>query len=242
MPLDREWVTVRDPDDPHVHYTFDVSFLLSGYTCIYGAGCQGVRPDGPDEVIGCCAHGAYLNEDDDTSALEATVAELDPDTMQHHEEAVANGVLATDEDDETHTRLVDGACIFLNRDGFATGAGCALHHLAARRGEHHMTHKPIVCWQLPLHRTIEEDTGNDGETLYRHRIAAFERGSWGSGGADFHWWCTEEPDAFVGARPVFATMEHELRAMVGDTVYEELARYLRRRQGQRHRVRFLPVV
>ena len=32
------------------------------------------------------------------------------------------------------TRLVDGACIFLNRPGFATGPGCALHQVALARG------------------------------------------------------------------------------------------------------------
>lgn len=243
MLLDREWVTVVDPDDDHLHYTFDVSFLLSSYTCIYGAGCQGIRTDEVDEVAGCCIHGAYLNEDDDAEELERLVREeLSPETMQFHATATKRGILVEDDEGEVHTRVHDGACIFQNRAGFAAGMGCALHHLADRRGEHHMTHKPTVCWQLPLHRTIDERTGNDGRPLEVHTIAAFERGHWGEGGADFVWYCLEDEDAFIGADPVYRSMEHELRTMVGDAVYDELADYLDRKRKQKHRVRFLPVV
>lgn len=240
--LDREWVTVGDPDDDHRRYTFDVSFLLSSYTCIYGAGCPSVFPESEEPVTGCCQHGAYLNEDDDADELRRLVdEELSPETMQHHETARQQGLLTEDEEGEVLTRVVDGACIFLNGTGFSAGEGCALHHLAERRGEHHMTHKPTVCWQVPLHRTIDEQVANDGGTLEVHTIAAFERGHWGEGGADFGWWCLDDDTAFVGREPVYRSMEAELRAMVGDEIYEELAAYLDRRRRQRHRVRFLPV-
>ncbi|MBW3619899.1 MAG: hypothetical protein KY461_06605 [Actinobacteria bacterium] len=241
--LQREWVTLVSPDDDHLHYTFDVSFLLSDYTCIYGAGCQGVRADVVDEVVGCCLHGAYLNEDDDPDELARIVAEdLGPDTMQFHAEALADGPLTEDEEGEVHTRVHEGACIFQNRAGFEAGTGCALHHLADRRGEHHMTHKPVVCWQLPLHRTIEERTANDGAELEVHTIAAFERGHWGEGGSDFGWYCMDDDTAFVADRPVYRSMEHELREMVGDPVYEELAAYLDGRQARGGTLRFLPTV
>lgn len=242
MLLEREWVTIRDPDDPHLRYTFDVSFLLSRYTCIYGAGCRGIRPDGDDPAIGCCLHGAYLTEDDEGDRLQRTFDDdLDADVMEHYDLARAGGLFAQDEEGEVHTRLRGDACIFLNGPEFPAGMGCAFHHLAVRRGEHHMTYKPVVCWQLPLHRTISEEVGNDGETVAVHTIAAFERGTWGEGGADFHWWCTEDPAAFVGATSVYQAMAAELRTMVGIAVYDELAGYLDRRQQQRHRVEFLPV-
>jgi hypothetical protein len=240
--LEREWVTVVAPDDDHLHYTFDVSFLLSDYTCIYGAGCQGVRTDEVDETVGCCLHGAYLNEDDDAEELRRLVAEeLDPDTMQFHAEALAADVVEEDDEGEWHTRIHEGACVFQNRAGFGAGMGCALHHLADRRDEHHMTYKPTVCWQLPLHRTIDERTANDGGTLEVHTIAAFERGHWGEGGADFVWYCLDDDAAFVGDRPVYRSMERELREMVGDAVYGELAGYLDRRRRQAGTVQFLPI-
>ena len=240
--LNREWVSITDPDDDHRRYTFDVSFLLSSYQCIYGAGCQGIYPGAQDPALGCCLHGAYLNEDDDPDELVRLVAEeLDPTTRQFHRQAVRRGVLVEDDEGETHTRVVQCGCIFSNRSGFEAGEGCALHHLAARRGEHHMTYKPTVCWQVPLHRTVEELVANDGETLEVHTIAAFERGHWGEGGADFDWWCLDDGTAFVGRHPVYRSMEIEIRAMVGDPVYDELADYLDRRRRS-NRVSFLPVL
>ncbi len=240
--LEREWVSIRDPGDDHLRYTFDVSFLISNYRCIYGAGCQGAQAEGPDPVIGCCAHGAYNVDDEERRRIEQLVEELDDEVMQFHGRAVTGGVTAVDEDGEAHTRRVDGGCIFLNRGGWPAGTGCVLHLLATRRGEHHMRWKPTVCWQLPLHRDIREEVANDGQTLEVHTIAAYERGTWGDGGADFHWWCTEDPAAFTARHPVYRSMERELREMVGDRVYEELASFLDRRRRQRAAVRFLPVL
>jgi hypothetical protein len=237
----REWVTLRDPDDPRLQYTFDVSFLLSGYHCIYGAGCPGIIEGRPD--LGCCVHGAYLDERDDADELQRlAVEELDATTMQHHGIALERGVIDEDDDGEFHTRVVDGACVFLNRGDHPGGAGCALHQLAVANGQHHMVHKPTVCWQVPLHRTIEERTANDGGVFEEHTIAAYERGHWGDGGAAFAWYCTEDDDAMGGRVPLYRSMERELRTMVGDAVYDGLAAHLDRRNKQRNRVRFLPTV
>ena len=241
--LEREWVSVRDPEDDGRRYTFDVSFLLLSYTCIYGQGCEGVHPGTQDPAIGCCVHGAYLNDDDDPAHLQRLVEHhLDGHLMQFHHEAVTGGAVTEDEDGEPLTRVIDGGCIFANRSGFAGGQGCALHHLAAAEGLHHTTHKPTVCWQVPLHRTIEEQTANDGGTLEVHTIAAYERGHWGEGGAGFGWWCLDDEVAFVGRDPVYRSMETELRLMVGDAVYAELADHLDARRRQRTRVRFLPLL
>ena len=49
------------------------------------------------------------------------------------------------------------ACVFLNRPGFAGGAGCALHIAAVNRGLPQMALKPEVCWQLPLRRLDSTD-------------------------------------------------------------------------------------
>jgi hypothetical protein len=238
--IDREWVTLVDPQDDHRRYTFDVSFLLSDYTCIYGVGCKGINGQA---IMGCCAHGAYLNEDDDAAELARIVQEeLTPETMQFHRSAVRKGVFETDDEGDTHTRVVEGGCIFSNREGFAAGEGCALHHLAMRRGENGMTYKPTVCWQVPLHRTIDEKLGSDGKKVEVHAIAAFERGDWGEGGADFKWWCFDDDTAFVGERPLYRSMEQELRTMVGDEVYDELAGYLDARCAAGTRINFLPIL
>ena len=77
------------------------------------------------------------------------------------------------------------------------------------RGVDHMTLKPEVCWQLPLRR---EDAVDDDEGHVTSVIRQWDRRHWGKGGREFHWWCTESPEAFVGTKPVYrgdATRAHE---------------------------------
>ncbi|CAN5117984.1 hypothetical protein BH20ACT8_BH20ACT8_04100 [soil metagenome] len=229
--LDREWVSVVDPDDPHERYVFDVSFLLSSYTCIYGRGCPGVG-DEPDPVRGCCRLGAHYTDDEDRERVEAMVERLGPDYLQFYREAARHGVTATLPGGQARTRVRDGACVFANRGDWQRGPGCALHTYAVERGEHPMTYKPEVCWMVPLRREIAEDVGDDGQPVSITTITSFERGAWGPGGADFGWWCTESAEAFVGEDPVYRSMEAELRQMVGHAVYTELATYLDRRRSR----------
>jgi hypothetical protein len=129
---------------------------------------------------------------------------------------------------ETVTRVVDDACIFLNRPGFAAGPGCALHLAAIERGIDPLKLKPEVCWQLPLRR--EDEVADDGHVT--STIRQWDRRHWGAGGRDFAWWCTESPDAFVGTRPVYVEMEAELTEMVGKKTYRALTRYLEDREAR----------
>jgi hypothetical protein len=124
------------------------------------------------------------------------------------------------------TRLVDDACIFLNRPGFAAGAGCAFHIAAVQRGVNPLTFKPEVCWQLPLRR---EDQVDDESGHVTSTVRQWDRRHWGKGGEEFHWWCTESPDAFVGTQPVYREMQAELTEMVGTKVYDRLLAFLRQR-------------
>ena len=94
------------------------------------------------------------------------------------------------------TRLVAGACIFLNRPDHPGGPGCALHRAALDRGVPPLELKPDVCWQLPLRR--EDTVAPDGHVT--SVLSEWGRRHWGAGGAEFHWWCTEAPEAFSGAR------------------------------------------
>jgi hypothetical protein len=75
---------------------------------------------------------------------------------QHATEGRRDGISELDElegEPARRTRTVDGACVFLNRPGFSGGAGCALHAMALRTGQHPLETKPDVCWQLPVRRT-----------------------------------------------------------------------------------------
>ena len=131
------------------------------------------------------------------------------------------------------TRKVGSLCIFGNRTGGAAGkSGCAFHHLAARQGKHHTETKPFICWSVPLNFSQEEPEEPGGrETTI---VSAFTADAWGGtdddeeadGRGHLGWWCIDTPDAYRGARPVYQSMEHELRKGMGDAAYERMAELL----------------
>jgi hypothetical protein len=217
-----EWISFEDPDEDRT-WVFDVTFLLSRWTCIYGQGCQGVLTGpAPELAQGCCSYGAHFIDDDDLAAVEGAAARLTKDQWQYRAKAKRGGWVTTDTEGVRVTRLVGGACIFLNRPGFPTGAGCALHHAALQVGERPMDWKPDVCWQLPLR--LQEHTDEHGHVT--STLREWKRRDWGEGGHEFHWWCTDSPDAFVGRGAVFQTMRDEIVELVGVPVYQLAAALL----------------
>ena len=217
-----EWVSFDDPGELRT-WVFDVTFLLSGWECIFGRGCQGVLTGpAPELVQGCCSYGAHFTDDDDVARVKAAAGRLTKDQWQFRAAGRRDGIVTTEADGTRITRLVDDACVFLNRPGFAAGPGCALHRAALDRGREPLELKPDVCWQLPLRR---EDTTDDNGRVTT-TVTQWDRKHWGAGGAEFHWWCTEAPEAFGGRRAVYQTMAAELREIAGAEVYDRLAAYL----------------
>jgi len=230
-----EWVSFDDPDEERT-WLFDVTFLVSRWTCIFGCGCQGVLTGpAPELVQGCCSYGAHFTGKKDARAVEKAAKKLPAELWQFHAKG-QRGVVKKLADGDLGTRLVDGACIFLNRPGFAAGPGCALHLAAQAAGKSHVEFKPEVCWQLPLRR--EDETSPDGRVT--SVVRQWDRRHWGEGGEEFHWWCTEDPAAFTGDEPVYKTMRTELETMAGSKVYKRLAAYLDDRTGPRAHVTLLP--
>jgi hypothetical protein len=217
-----EWISFDDEEELRT-WTFDVTFLLSSWRCLYGRGCQGVLT-GPAEELeeGCCSYGAHFTGDDDVERVERAAATLEPEEWQFASRARRGGFVRTERDGTRVTRLVDGACIFLNRPGHPGGAGCALHRAALSRGVSPMDLKPDVCWQLPLRR--EDNTDDSGRVT--SVVTQWDRRHWGGGGAEFHWWCTESAEAFTASEPVYRSLRAELSALVGDATYERLKVYL----------------
>jgi hypothetical protein len=228
-----EWISFEDPHEDRT-WVFDATFLASPWTCIYGAGCRGVLHEDTTELQhGCCSHGAHLLDEEDEARLLDAAARLTPDGWEHFAAAAAAGVVEDGDDGARVTRRVDGACIFLNRPGFATGAGCALHQQALVHGERPMDWKPEVCWQLPLR--LQEHIEEDGHVT--SMLREWKRRDWGDAGSSFHWWCTDDPAAFVGREPAYVTLRDEITAFTGEEVYALLAAELRRRTGS---AAFLP--
>ncbi len=131
--LPRNWVEFTDPDDPEQRFRCDLTWLTSRWTCIFGQGCKGIYDERPDD--GCCTLGAHFTEEADYRNVRDVAARLGPDEWQFHDIGYAGGRLrrrnwTEQEDGATKTRVIEGACIFLNRPGFPAGPGCALHQHA----------------------------------------------------------------------------------------------------------------
>jgi len=173
-----EWFSVNDPDRNQT-WVFDVTFLASGWQCIWGAGCEGVyRQPAQDRLEGCCTHGAHFVDGDDVSTASNAARRLTPQQWQFSSRAAKNGFISKNRDGSVRTRIVDGACIFLNRPGFAGGAGCALHAAAMAAGERPLDWKPNVCWQLPLRRDDHTDSYGHVTTTIRE----WKRRDWARAG------------------------------------------------------------
>ena len=180
-----EWLSFEDTKRERT-WMFDVTFLESNWTCIFGNGCQGVLTGASPELVqGCCSYGAHFTDAKDQRRVEKAATRLTDDQWQFKAKG-KNGTTRVKKNGEIVTRLVQDACIFLNRPDFHRGPGCALHVMAIDNKESYIPLKPEVCWQLPLRR--DDEVQDDGHVITR--ISQWDRRDWGPGGAEFHWWCT----------------------------------------------------
>ena len=224
LDLPRVWVEFTDPADEGQRYRCDLTWLTSSWTCIYGSGCKGVYADRPDD--GCCTLGAHFTDKDDLKRVAGAMAELGEDEWQYHSVGTATGSRddwTEKEDGARKTRVVDGACIFLNRPGFPAGDGCALHQHAVLTGVQPLSLKPDVCWQLPLRRTFRTVQLPDDTSYLEVTITEYDRRGWGPGGHDLDWYCSGNPEAHVGREPVYRSNRAELVELMGQAAYEQLA-------------------
>ena len=220
-----DWVSFEDPDGGRM-WIFDASYFLSNWKCIYGEGCKGVHEeDTTDLMQGCCSFGAHFIDKADENTVRRSARRLTSAHWQFKDSAKKAGWWTTERDGAITTRVVDGACIFVNRPDFEGGAGCALHIAAEEAGERPMDWKPDVCWQVPVRLQETTDEGGHIVTFVRE----WKRRDWGDGGHEFHWWCTNDKSAFVGKDPTYKYLKHELTELVGPKVYSLLVAELEKR-------------
>ena len=104
---------MEDIHDADTVWRFDREFLTSRWVCLWGRGCLGIGPEPAAHLgLGCCSIGADLGDVDEAQMISALAATLDPDRFERHAEASEDGIFR--DGARTHTRVVDGACIFLN--------------------------------------------------------------------------------------------------------------------------------
>lgn len=209
-----EWVSFADPEEDRT-WLVDVSFLASPWRCVYGSTCEGVRTAPAGALAeGCCSYGAHFSGEDDLARVEAAAERLGPAQWQYRSLGRRKGIVRR-QHGEIATRIVADACIFLNRPGFRGGAGCALHRGALEEGVAPLSTKPDVCWQLPLRRDDMVDALGHVTTT----LSQWERRHWGPAGLEFHWWCTEAPEAFVSTVPVYVSLAAEIVALTSPALY-----------------------
>jgi hypothetical protein len=216
--VDEGWEEILDDD---TLWRFDRGFLRSNWTCIWGRGCLGIL-DEPAEHLqqGCCSVGAEMGDETEAMNVSALASTVPSARWQFHDRVDEHDVFS--DASRTNTKVVDGACIFLNRPGFAGGAGCALHLAAVDAGESPIDWKPSVCWQLPIRVDWQmQDDGVEHATVRR-----WSRADWGPEGTTMAWCCTEGDRAHVGDRPVVDSLAEELSAITGREVFVELRRRL----------------
>ena len=218
----RRFLDLADPEDDSNTWRVDAGFLTSRWQCLWGCGCQGINDDPTPELMqGCCSVGVVLRSEEEATTIAALAETLDPTLFQNAQEAAAHGTVERD-GTEWCTRVLDDACIFFNRPGFAGGAGCALHLTALNEAADPLDFKPLTCWKMPI-RT--ERAVNPNGTV-SSTLRAWRRDDWGEGGADMAWWCTEAPEAFTASQPVYITLKSELTRLLGEELYTNLANEL----------------
>jgi hypothetical protein len=208
-------------------WRFDRNFLQSNWTCIWGAGCKGINNVADESVgHGCCSLGAELDGIDEARNLSAAAATIPKHLFQFSDIAEAGGIFS----DETYsaTRVVDGACIFHNRNGFPGGEGCALHLASEHFDESPIDWKPSVCWQLPV--KVDWEMRDDNVEIAT--VRGWSRADWGSHGTTMAWCCTEGADAYVGSTSVVESLADELTEMVGTEVFVQLRARLDSQKSQ----------
>lgn len=216
----REWTDFPDQTGRAHVYRCDLTWLTSRWNCIYGNGCPGTRR----AHQGCCTVGAHWSGSEDRHRVEACARRLTGELWQFRQAGRAEGVTAFDGDDSAgRTRTVEGACIFLNRTGFAAGPGCALHLLALAEGRQPLETKPDVCWQIPLRLGFAREHAAEADTLVV-TIGEYDRAAWGPGGDHMGWWCSGSTEAHNALRPLYQAYASELTALIGPENYAWLAR------------------
>ena len=215
----RAFVEFVDPSNSEQIYRCDLTWLTSNWNCIWGRGCQGIQKGFPQ--YGCCANGAHFSEKADEKRVEKYVKALTAKTWENHKIGHKNWI-EKDDEGQRKTRVVNDGCIFLNSDGFAGGAGCALHHEAARLNVGIAQTKPDVCWQLPIRRDYSWIEHPDGNQKLVITIEEYQRSGWGPGGHDLHWYCSSNTEAHTATEPVYISEAEILLELMGRKAYAVL--------------------
>jgi hypothetical protein len=233
-----EWLTFKGPSGQV--YQVNLSFFLSNYHCIFGAGCPGLMNRySQAEDMGCCERGVTFTSDEDFEHVEAMVEQLTADDADNLNHIRSNGWYQSLHGNPYKTKKLHDNCIFSNRGTGPTGKiGCAFHHLALRTGQDITDTKPEICWTVPLSvgREIRYEDLTPVEVMIISAHTADAWGGWEDGDYEdeprghMGYWCTDTPDAYTGDVPAYKSFEQELRKLIGDEDYERMVELIKDRK------------
>lgn len=201
----KQWVEI--PGGEH-NWLVDMNFMLSGFGCSWGCGCQGISSE-PE--FGCCKIGASLL-DSELEKVKGLVAQLTDAEWQYRTKKWHVRSPFKDGDSHRHTAVNKRAngttgCVFSNSPDFPGGAGCAFHIAAVNRGDSPLDWKPEVCWTVPIYASWVEELG-----VFLLRMQG--RADWTGGEPDYDaikWWCTDDSVSWGDAEPFFVRYWEELQ-------------------------------
>ena len=225
-----------EDEDEERTWVFDVTFLTSNWTCIFGNGCQGVLTGpAPELVQGCCSYGAHLVDKKDARRVreDRRHAHARRVAVPRHQEAAPREEQAWRDGDEAGRRSLH----LPQPTGVPGWRRMRVPHRrpSSRGGPGDHEARGVLAAPLRREDHVDDDNGHVTST-----VRQWDRRHWGKGGLEFHWWCTEAPDAFVGKRAVYRAMEVELTRMIGSKVYARLVAALRERDRLRGQQVALP--
>ena len=211
-----EWVSF---DDDGATYVFDVTFLTSNWTCIFGDGCLGVLTEpAPELGQGCCTYGAHFTDKEDRKQAERYAERLTDDQWQFKAEAER---ARRPDPQERRRRLGEPRwsttpASSSTAPGSTAGPGCALHAAALDAGERPLDWKPEVCWQLPLRLDHHvDDNGHSPTRCASGSAATGARAARSSTGG-----APRPTRRSSAAKPVYETLRDEIIELVGDEPYD----------------------
>ena len=203
-------------------WVFDVTFLTVRLDVHLRPRLPGRahRPGARARRRAAARYGAHFIDEDDVAAVEQAASRSTDDAVAVPQEGRRKGGGPTRQGRRRHAprawSTAPASSSTARASPAAPAAPCTRPRWAA--GERPLDWKPEVCWQLPLR--LDEHTDDHGHVT--STLREWKRRDWGEGGDEFHWWCTDTPDAFVGDDPVYETLRDEIVEMVGEPVYELL--------------------
>ncbi len=154
---------------------------------------------------GCCSYGAHFVDDDDVQTSSQAFVRLTPDadgsSTTRRREAASCARRARRRRRRADRHPPGRRCVHLPQPA-------RLRRRRRLRAAHRAPSRP-ASGRSTGSRTCAgscrcgSSTRPTRTATSRRRLREWKRRDWGEGGAEFHWWCTESPEAFVGDRPVY---------------------------------------